>query len=203
MVDFSQRIKAKYDVSTYEGTKDVYEWIVTAIKKLKLDGEKIQVSFHFYTGDIGCKCDSIEEFIEYAYGQDRYSLIDLRVMQRQKDGKIIIYASCSRNEVYLSVNDKIILEKVVKSLEETNIKQEDKSISDVNVHQTNYNIGSINGDNNTIIQGNENKIITKEEQKKESKLKTWTVAILQNLLANWIWLVIPLIFGVIAGVLTK
>ncbi|MBR3887756.1 MAG: hypothetical protein IKJ32_01525 [Clostridia bacterium] len=202
MANFTQKIKSKYNVNTYEETKKAYEWIVYSIEKLKLSNKKTEVEFYFYTGDIGCECNSLEEFTKYAYGQDRYRLITLKVMQYQNDGKSIIYASCFGSEVYLSTEDKMILEKVVKSLEETNIDKDEKNTSNINIQQNLYNIGSINGNNNNIVQGNDNKVIIDKEQKKESKFKNWIEAILQNLLANWIWIVITVVGGAIIGIIT-
>ena len=50
MARFSTKIKSKYELDTYNGTKNTYEWINTSIKKLGLNFDKMEVSFQF---DIG------------------------------------------------------------------------------------------------------------------------------------------------------
>ena len=202
MASFMQDIKSKYDMKTYEGTKDTYDWIVKVINQIDKSKKEINANFLFKIGKITCSCKGVDEFIEHAYGYDGFDLIRMQIMKyHELDQNICVICSDSDN-VHISTTDKVTLEKIVQLLEETDIKSKNEITQNINV-QNNYKIESINGDNNTIVQGTENKVTVNKEEKQESKLKTWTEAIFQNLLANWIWLVIPLIFGVIASVLTK
>ena len=42
MASFSTHIKSKFELETYKGTKDTYEWIIASLKKLNLNYEKIE-----------------------------------------------------------------------------------------------------------------------------------------------------------------
>ena len=183
MARFTQRIKLKYDTKTYEGTKETYEWIMLAIDKLNLECETTKSRFLFEIGKIGCECNSIEEFTNYAYGQVNYNLINLHIYICQNSDEYL-YISCSSDEeIYISATDKVTLERIVKSLEDTELRKQNKKTENINI-QNHYNIGSINGNNNNIIQGNENEIDLKERQKKESKLKILIKAILKKLISS-------------------
>jgi len=196
MTKVSQNIKSKYNMKTYDGTKDTYYWIITAIKKLNLGYKKIDARFLFKIGDVGYDCNSIEEFTECAYCQKGYYLIILQVSSYQTDDDYIYIASSAENELYVSTNNKVTLEKIVKLLKETDMKKQEE-ITGNTIIQNNYNIENINGDNNSIIQGDNNVQRINEEPKKNSKIKSWIEAILQNLLANWIWIAIPIVLAVV------
>ena len=67
--------------------------------------------------------------------------------------------------------------------------------------QNNYEIGTITGDNNAVVQGSNSNITQQKVEK--STLKEWIEAILQNLVANWLWLGIPIIIATIIGFLSN
>lgn len=173
MAEFSKSIKSKYDFKTYESTKDAVEWILLSLKKLKLSSQKPKVDFLFDIGDIGCSCNTLDEFIENAYGQKEYKLTQFTVVQFKKVDICIYISSNNEDELYIKTNNKNTLEKIILCLDETSSK-------DIYCE----------GTNNTDI-------------KKVSKIQQWTIAILQNLLANWIWVVIVAIFTFIVAFFSK
>lgn len=197
MASFSTHIKSKFELETYKGTKDTYEWIIASLKKLNLNYEKIEVSFQFDIGNINCSCDSAEEFTEYAYGQENYDLTCLKIVYRSNSN---IYISATRYDgVRISTDSKILLEEIINILESPDIKQ-NKNITN-NYIQNNYEIGTITGDNNAVVQGSNSNITQQKVEK--STLKQWIESILQNLVANWLWLIIPIIIAALIGFLSN
>ena len=197
MASFSTHIKSRFELNTYKGTKDTYEWIIASLKKLNLNYEKIEVSFQFDIGDINCVCNSIEEFTEYAYGQNDYDLTCLSIIYRS-DSNIYIDAM-TYNGVRICTDSKVLLEEIISILESPDIKKSENATN--NYIQNNYEIGTISGDNNAVVQGNNSNITQQKVEK--STLKEWIGAILQNLVANWLWLVIPIIIATIIGFLSN
>lgn len=158
MADFSKTIKSKYDFKTYESTKKAVDWILLSLKKIELSSQKPKVSFLFNIGDIGCSCETIEEFVENAYGQKGYSLTEVKVVQFLHSNICAYICSRNNNELYISTNNKNTLEKIIQSLEVTCVDDSDN-----------------------------------DKKQKDSKVKQWFIAIMQNLLANWIWYLLTLI----------
>lgn len=195
MANFSKEIPCKYDLKTYIGTKNTYEWICKSLKKLGINDDQIRSEFLFEIGDLTCTCVNIEEFTENAFGQKEYSLIRFSVFSF-KWSNLYISISNSNCTLYVSAENKNALEKAINSLENTSI--EDEVNTENTVINNNYNIGSIQGNNNNIIQGGDNSIIT-EKTKNKSRICKWIEAILQNLVANWIWVVVPVIIAFIAA----
>ena len=193
MASFSTKIKSKYELNTYKGTKDTYEWINTSIENSGLKFDKAEVSFQFDIGKINCCCNSIEEFINYAYGQEEYSLTCFKITYYSD---INIYISTTVfGEIRVNTDSKVLLEEIINILESPNIKQ-NKNVTN-NYIQNNYEIGTISGDNNVVVQGDNSSIA--QQKTKKSTLKQWLESILQNLLANWIWIAIPIIVATIIG----
>lgn len=197
MASFSTHIKSKFELETYKGAKDTYEWIIASLNKLNSNYEKIEVSFQFDIGTINCSCNSVEEFIEYAYGQADYDLTCLSIIYRSDSN---IYITVRRYDgVRISTDSKVLLEEIISILESHDIKQNENITN--NYIQNNYEIGTISGDNNAVVQGNNSNITQQKVEK--STLKEWIEAILQNLVANWLWIVIPIIIATIIGFLSN
>ena len=173
MAEFSKNIKSKYDFKTYEGTKEAVDWILLSLKKLKLSSQKPKVDFLFDIGEIGCSCNTLDEFVENAYGQKEYKLTRFTVVQFEKVDICIYISSHNEDELYIKTNNKNTLEKIILCLNETTLK-------DNNCEET----------NNMDI-------------KKLSQTKQWIIAIIQNLLANWIWVIIVAIFTFIVAFFSK
>ncbi|MBQ7036753.1 MAG: hypothetical protein IJN74_04605 [Clostridia bacterium] len=168
MAEFSKIIKSKYDFKTYESTKKAVEWILLSLKRLNMSSQKPKVNFLFDIGDIGCSCETMEDFVENAYGQKGYSLTQFKVIQFLHSNLCAYISSRNNDELYISTNNKNALEKIIQCLEETSLDDSD----------------------NVEIQ-------------KVAKIKQWIVAIVQNLLANWIWVIIVTIFTCVIAFFSK
>ena len=193
MASFSTKIKSKYELNTYKGTKDTYEWINTSIKKLELKFDKTEVSFQFDIGKINCCCDSIEEFINYAYGQEDYSLTSMGIVY-YLDSNIYIDTTIF-GEIRVSTDSKVLLENVINVLESSD-GECSESVTN-NYIQNNYEIGTISGNNNLVVQGIKSNI--NQQKVEKSTFKQWIESILQNLIANWLWIAIPIVIAAIIG----
>lgn len=95
-------------------------------------------------------------------------------------GREIYLSVDSSNQIYISASNRNRLEKMVQLLNDTGLEQSEisDSISVMYIETQYNNAPTINGNNNTINAGGNDK---------ESKIKQWIKAIAQNLLANWIW----------------
>ena len=196
MANFQIKIKNKYSVTTYEDTKKTYDWICNAINTVKIINAKKQESFLFDIGKVTCTCDNIEEFIENAYGQAEYNLIQMKVFQIDPINNQNLFVFADKQGIVISSNNKKNLEIIIGELDKV---EESKGATYIENH---YNISDISGNNNNLIQGNDNAVhISIPEEKKPSKLKQWFEAILQNLLANWLWIVLPTILAFLIGLL--
>ena len=193
MAEFSTTIKSKYSVDTFENTKKTYEWIYAAIKEAKLMKAKIKEDFLFNVGKITCSCDSIKEFTENTYGQLDYRLIYMKIFQIDIRSNSNLFVTVDNNGISISSNSKSNIEKIIQLLEKKPQK------NGVTIVENQYNIGDINGSYNNVNQGADNVIALPTDKEKNSKFKHWVEAILQNLLANWIWIAIPAAIAFIAG----
>lgn len=180
MATFSITIDNKYTTETYEGTKKTYQWIYDAMTEAKLIDSTIKESFLFDIGKVNCSCENIQEFIDNAYGQSDYDLIDMRLNQINLKDKKELHVSVQRDRVRITSDSKSNLEILVGILE--------KSETSRNMYVENqYNIGTVNGENININQGENNSISISQTKENKSKYKQWMESIVQNLVANWIW----------------
>lgn len=186
MASFSKDIELKYGVNTYEETKKTYEWIEKSAKKWGGKKATISMDFQFYLGDIMCTTDDIKEFCEITYGVVGYRLIALRGVVCAEERRIYLNYLC---DLSVSADNKLDLESFLNVLETTNFDEKDQLPityieSQVNIETQNNGI-TVQGDHNNVVSQSSNIDINTE--KKESKLKKWVAAILQNIVSNWIW----------------
>ena len=185
MADFNISIDNKYTTDTYENTKLTYQWIYNAMTEARIVNVKIKEEFMFDIGKLSCNCNSMQEFTDYAYGQDSFTLIEMKVYQINPWTGKYLFISVDDEDVRISTNNKTDLEKIVGILKREKISEEK--------HIDNYY--SISANNININHGNNNTINTTYQNCGESKLKQWFVAIIQNLLANWIWYVLGVLIS--------
>ena len=180
MTSYSQRIKGKYGVSNYQETKNTYDWIRKITQKMDIKNGHIDVKFQFKIGEITCVCDSIEEFVMNAYETPEYSFISATISFWDGGRSVFIIIIDHTGGLRINTDSKAILEQVVSLLNETELFEMEVNdpISVTYIKTQNNNAPTINGNNNTINTGSNDK---------ESKIKQWIKAIAQNLLANWIW----------------
>lgn len=191
MAIFSIAIDNKYPENSVENSLETYRWIYSSLKNADIIDGDIRSSFLFQVGDILCNCDSYEEFMEYAYGETNYKLIQITLALWNTTRNRTITVRAENDGIRISANNKVFLEKILQEL-----KKETKSSNNTYIGAQ-YNISEVSGKNVTINQG-EN--ITISSDNKESKFKLWIESILQNLLANWLWIVITAIIGFIIGI---
>ena len=195
MASFSKDIKLKYGVNTYEETKKTYEWIEKSAKKWGGSKATISIEFQFHLGDIMCTAEGIQEFCEITYGVAGYHLISFGGNISVGDKRIFLNYLVGKFSV--DTNNKVDLEHFLNVLETTNLEEEMPITyieAQVNI-ETQNNGTIVQGDNNTVVSQSSNVNISSSP--KESKLKKWFVAILQNILSNWIWYLLTAGIGTI------
>ena len=194
MANFSKNIESKYGINTYEDTKKTYEWIEKSAKKWGGSKTTIDITFQFSLGNIMCTAHNIQEFCEITYGVDNYSFIALSGCVFV--GKRKIYLDYLIN-FSITANNKVDLESFINTLENTTLDKKDESPITYIESQTNIE----NQNNTTFIHGNNNTTVTQSNNvninptKKEYLFKTWIVAVLQNILSNWIWYLLTMGIG--------
>ena len=181
MARFSQTIQSKYGVSTYQETKNTYDWLIKAIHSLEYSDLEMIEDFLFNIGEIGCSCDNITEFINNAYGQENYSLISLSLFLQFEDKECIHISLDSDGTVRVSARSKALLSALVEKLNSINLISTE--INDP------ISVAYIENQNNGIVvQGNNNSVATAgskiEEPPKTPKWKQFFEAVIQNLVAN-------------------
>lgn len=188
MASFSQTIEGKYGVVTYQETKNTYDWIMKSIGKGGFEKLKVATTFQFDISEISCSCESLEEFVSCAYGQNDYSFIAMTFNVYSGD-KSLCYISVSySSKVRISTDTKYLLENIVGLLKDTSLNEVevDDSISVAYIeHQSNDVI--INGDSNTVATNSSTAVNIELPTNAEPKWKQNFRAIMQNLAANWLW----------------
>lgn len=198
MADFAQRIDNKYGTATYQDTKNTYDWIMKAIEKMNF--YSVKTSFGFYMGDISCFCNSIEEFIAYAYGQANYSFIAMNFTVESEESLSI--SVDYDTQIRISAKSKNLLERTATSLKNTALNEfeinDSISVTYVNQQHVETLVGGNNNivanDNSSVVAGNNNSI---GQSNKESLIKQWFSAIGQNLISNGIWYVLCIVGGIV------
>lgn len=163
---------------------------------------EISEDFLFKTGKIGCSCHSIEEFVEHAYEQDDYSLADMSLTLYFKDNRPVHVSVDSKGAVRVSADSKLLLSKLIESLENTELAS-----SEINDP---ISVTYIENQNNSVmIQGNDNivanadSVVEVTPSPQTPKWKQYIEAIIQNLVANGIWYAITAGIAVIAYLIGK
>ena len=198
VASFSQEIEGKYGIKTYQETKNTYDWVMKSLDKGGFKNLKVEAKFHFQTSEISCSCENIEEFIEYAYGQDDYALISMAFSVKSGDISLCYISVNYSSNVYISTDTKNLLEKIVSLLKNTvlNETEENDPISVTYIgNQSNDVI--INGDNNTVAANSSVAMDIKSPTNAEPKWKQNLRAIVQDLIANWIWYLLTAAVAVI------
>ena len=215
MSSFSQTIEPRYDVSTYEGVRDNYNWIINSARELSNEELKINADFLFYIGKIRCSSSSIEEFTDQCYGINDFKLISFQIfVYKQQGGHIFSAIYLSDLDIY--ADSRKSLEQVITILNHTS-SQDTNQDNTCNIVKNEYhNVGVVvNGDNNTVANDNstvannnssiaDNGSSVKDSSQKESAIKRWIESIAQNLTASLIWKLIPLIgIAIITYIVSK
>lgn len=202
MARFSEELAGKYGVKTYQETKNTYDWILKSLQKGGFCDLKTDVNFLFKISQIMCSCTGIEEFSENAYGQEGYALNNFDIAAYADNIRLAFIYVAHNNSVSVSTDSKVLLEKIVKLLQETSLEETETSapIPVTYIEQQNNNI-AINGNDNIVATHHGSVTTSSEPIKSESKLKQWIISVGQNLLSNGIWYVLTLIAGAIVGVL--
>ena len=209
MASFAQYIENKYNIETYQDTKNTYDWIAKVLQKQNIT--EYDSEFYFNLADISCSCSGIEEFVSHAYGQLGFDFLRLDFSIHSGEGKPWFISVDSNNRVRISTESKLLLEKAVSLLKNTTLENTEINdpISVTYIEQ--QHIGTIlTGSNNTVANdhslivtgtgntiANDHSTITSPNEPDESKVAQWFKAIGQNLLSNWIWYILCLLGGVI------
>lgn len=215
MSSFSQKIKPKYDVSTYEGVRNNYNWIINSARELSNEELKINADFLFYIGEIRCSASSIEEFTDQCYGINDIKLISFHIFVYKQQGDYIFGAIYLSN-LNIDANSRKDLEQIITILNRTSSQETSQNDIGYVVKNEYHNVGVVvNGDNNTVANNNsavannnssiaDNGSSINDSSQKESTLKRWIESIAQNLTASLIWKLIPLIgIALIAYIVSK
>lgn len=200
MASFSQKIENKYGISTYQDTKNTYDWIIKAIQKMGTFD--IKTTFGFSASEISYHCDNIEEFVAYAYGQADYDFTSMDFAIKSESEKFWIVSVNFENKLRILTESKNLLERAVTFLKNTTLDESEMNdpISIVYVNQQHVKTlveGSNNivaNDYSSVITGNNNSI---GQSNKESPINQWLKAIGQNLVSNGVWYILCILGGII------
>lgn len=192
MASFSKEIVAKTQTLDYSGVLENISWIIDSVKSIYGDKIEIEVEINFDIGDIKCKCITIDEFKQHAYGQKidvfsfnicTYQLVNNK---RQQITHIIIKPY---SEVSLIVNcdAKEILISIATALENSSNKEttQQPTLQQFNtIHDESVNIiGNGNKFENSVVGKHNNVEAT-------SKKEPFWKPIVQMLISNWLWFLI-------------
>ena len=200
MASFSKNITGKYGVKTYQETKNTYDWIFKSILKGNFSSITINSEFQFSLSDIYCVCNGIEEFVENAYGQTAYDLNTMNLSIRSENSRIAFIIVKFDNSISVSTESKVMLEQIVTLLETTSLDETEANdpISVTYVENQINNEGVLIQGNHNVVANDHSSVNVALPKQTESKIKQWANAILQNLLANWVWYLLCLAVGTVA-----
>lgn len=215
MSSFSQTIEPKYDVSTYEGVRDNYNWIINSARELTNKELKINADFIFYIGEIRCSACSIDEFSDQCYGINNFKLIAFHIFVYEKEGDYI-FGAIYLSDLSIDADSRKDLEQIITILNRTSSQKNSQNNTGYIVKNEYHNVGVVvNGDNNTVANNNsavannnssiaDNGSSVNDSSQKESAIKRWIESIAQNLAASLIWKLIPLIgIAIITYIVSK
>lgn len=197
MASFSQTIIGKYGVKTCQETKNTYDWILKVIRQIDADIDEISASFSFDIGQIACSCNSIEEYVENAYGASEYSLTNITMAAYNSKRQLACFLIDFQNKIRISTASKSKLEEIVQALNSTELGESETNASLDGSKKSSTII--INGNSNTIANDSSAVINTQSKGHSESKFKQTLTAIWQNLLSNWIWYLLCLGVGALVS----
>lgn len=193
LASFSQIVKCKYGIETYQDTKNTYDWMLKSLYKMNQTPKNVSSDFSFYTGDISCSCKTIEEFVENAYGAQMYSLSTMSILAFDLN---VYLAVDSRNVVTARANSKKDLEEIVGLLDITELGPEE--INDpISVTYIERQDNSVTITGNRNIVANNHSTIVDEQEKAESKTSKWLQGICQGVLANGVWKLLGILAAII------
>lgn len=186
MASFSQDIPVKYGVKSYQDTKNTYDWIMKSLNKGGFQEAKIETKFLFHISEILCSCESIEEFVEHAYGQNEYSFISMNFAIQPKGMPLWFISVDNILGVRISTDTKSLLEKAVNLLKNTSLDETEANdpISVIYIEHQDNSV-TVNGDHNVVA--NDRSVIVDKQGKEESKINKWFQGIAQGVLANLTW----------------
>lgn len=192
MASFSQNIPVKYGVKSYQDTKNTYDWVMKSLSAGGFQDLKIETHFLFKISEISCSCGNIEEFIEYAYGQNDYSFTSMNFDIKPQKGPLWFIHVDSAQNVCISTDTKQLLEKIVCLLKNTSLDEiETNNPTSVMYIEHQDNSVTVNGHSNIIA--NNHSTVSDKQEKSESKIKKWIQGICQGVLANGVWWVLGII----------
>lgn len=199
MASFSMDIDNKFGLNTYQDTKNTYEWIVRAVEKSGYQNVKIESEFSFYISKMFCSCESINEFVENAYGQSDYNPISIRCSICSQNTHLVSISGRA-DEISVYAGSKKVLEEIVNLLQETSLDENELNdpISVMYIERQDNSV-IVNGRNNVVA--NNHSSAANSSGNPDSQLKQWLKAVGQNLLANGIWYLLCLGIGAIAAIL--
>ena len=202
MASFSKKVKTKYGVSTYEETKNTYDWILKAIGEREFSNLSVEARFLFHLSSIVVSCESIEEFCENAYGYEGYSLISAGISSYSDKKRIAHFIIDYDGMISISTESKVVLEKIESLLIQTSLDETEIN-NPISIMYVQNNDGVIVNGGNNLVSNNHSSISITQETSSEPRLKQWFKSIMQNLLANGIWYILALLVGVVATYLVK
>lgn len=199
MASFRKSIKNKYGVKTYQDTKNTYDWLSKALHKGDFRKLTISSEFLFDVSEITCSCEGIAEFVENAFGQEKYNFISF-TMPVYSEGKRVAFISVNSNtEIGIITESKMMLEKIIGLLENTSLEDNESEVTTAVTYvenQINNNGVLIRGDGNMVA--NNRSELEIEKTAEESGFKQFCVGIMQNITSNFLWYLLTLTAGALA-----
>lgn len=190
---------------TYEDVKSIYECFNMALSQMPC--RKSNINFYFKCGNIKYTAQSIEEFTEIAFGEEKFDLISLSLMGYLKNDEYVrIGYLCG---LHISASSKVLLEDFISKLElgkdfDNMRKNNTANIgnSTINHQQNNTSNGNITvtGNGNTIINnasGTNNTIGNNNTPVARKKQKNWIEIIKESIIGNLGWGIIVLLATII------
>ena len=200
MTRFSKDISVRFKNLDYEGTIGNYTWVKESMESIYDSHLNLVTKFSFRVGDIYCTCNSIEEFMENAYGQDIAVFSFEMTYKNLNESGLQVYflrQSFDKDKLHVSCEDKKTLIKICTLLEKNRTNFTDNNLvqnitNNINDHSTYISIG----DNNTIHHSD---ILTNSQvtNDKTTKGKAFWTPIAQSIFSRIIWIIIIFIIVVV------
>ncbi|MCM1189271.1 MAG: hypothetical protein NC541_08230 [bacterium] len=198
VASFSQVISNKYGTKTYQDTKNTYDWIMKALNTGEFQGLKVNTNFWFDISEITYSCENIEEYVEYAYGQNDYSFTAMDFQIESSGISTWFIHVQTDSKISISTDTKNLLEKIVVLLRNTSLDETEKDAPiSVTLIEHQDNSVTINGNSNVVA--NNHSVVTDKQEKSKSKISGWLQGISQGILANLVWWVLGLVVAMLLG----
>ena len=160
MTEFSQTIKIPYDNLDYSNTKNMIDWVLKSLFALFGDGCAMVFHMSYSIGNISCISDSLDDFIDNAYGvrDFKFNRVDIGVFKidkevSEKNAVVLV----DNHEITVFAFEKNLLEQIINSLTTTTLTEDETENTINNIFNAPVIMGkNSNFDIDDTVIGNDN-----------------------------------------------